>query len=441
MNRPLSRRDLLKGSVALAGAASIRAAPRRPEAAPHIVFVHTDQLRADALSNAGNPHLSTPHLDRLAGQGTSFTKSYAANPVCVPARSSWYTGHLPSYHGAVNNTASFERELVDAGRWFSSAGYRSVYVGKWHVPRRPRSSFEHLHHGRGHGLLGDAAISHAAVGFLERYDDSRPLFLNVGYHQPHDMCFWYFEQANRKPFIPPGLELPPIPPNWQTSGAEPGRIVRIREQQAPARRLWTEDSWRYALWAYYRQVEQVDLEIGRLLAALESSGRDRETWVIFSADHGELCGAHGLTLKSCFYDEAARVPLFVRPPGATRGRVDSTHVAHGIDIFPTLCDIAGIEPPRGLPGKSLMPLAEGVTVPDWPNYRVFESGTRGRMVRSERFKYVTYREDPIEQLFDLEKDPFETENLATDADYVEVLTAHREVARGSLGDQSSLSGP
>lgn len=432
MNNHLSRRALLKGSVALAGAASLTASSKRPEKSPNIVFVHTDQLRANALSSAGNPYVSTPHLDRLSRQGTSFTKSYSANPVCVPARSSWYTGHLSSYHGAINNQADFERELVDAGRWFSAAGYRSVYVGKWHIPRRPRSSFEHLHHGRTHGLLGDAAISHAAAGFLEGYGDPRPLFLNVGFHQPHDMCFWYFEQENRKPIPLPGLELPPLPPNWKAIGSEPRRVVRIREKQAPSLRLWTADSWRYALWTYYRQVEQVDLEIGRLLAALEARGRGRDTWVIFSADHGELCGSHGLTLKSCFYDEAARVPFFVRPPRAARARIDKNHVVHGIDVFPTLCDIAGIDPPPGLPGRSLLPLTGGADDPGWPSHRIFESGARGRMVRSDRFKYVTYRDDPIEQLFDLENDPFELDNLAASTDFAGVLQEHREVVRRSL---------
>ncbi len=419
-------------------AASLPAASKTPEKAPNIVFVHTDQLRAGALSSAQNPHVSTPNLDRLASRSTSFTKAYSANPVCVPARSSWYTGHLSSYHGAINNGASFERELVDAGRWFSSAGYRSVYVGKWHIPRRPRSSFEHFHHGRDHGLLGDAAISHAAAGFLERYDDPRPLFLNVGYHQPHDMCFWYFEQANRKPTILPGIELPPPPPNWRAIGPEPRRIVRIREKQASKQRLWAKDTWRYALWSYYRQVEQVDVEIGRLLAALESSGHDRETWVMFSTDHGELCGSHGLILKSCFYEEAARVPFFVRPPRAARNRVDSTHVVHGIDVFPTLCDIAGIDSPPDLPGRSLVPLIEGPAAPDWPTHRVFESGARGRMVRSERFKYVTYRDDPIEQLFDLEDDPFELDNLVTSAGVAEVLAEHREVVRKSFEESKRV---
>ncbi len=429
MPRPISRRGFLAGSLGAAGAACLDVRLQAANDPPHIIFVHTDQLRAGALACAGNAFVSTPHLDRLGAQSTSFTKAYASNPLCVPSRSSWYTGHLSGYHGAINNKARFKRELVDLGHWLTAAGYRSVYIGKWHIPRRVRASFEHFHFGRPHGIQGDALIGHAAAGFLDNYDSPRPLFLNIGFYQPHDMCFWYFKQQKRRPTVLGGLELPPLPENWRPAGPEPEFIRQRRQRQIGDFRLWTEDSWRYALWTYHRLVEQIDIEIGRLMAALDASALSDRTWVIFSSDHGELCGSHGLILKSCFYDEAARVPFFIRPPMATSGRIDSRHVVHGIDVFPTLCAIAGIDPPEDLPGRSLLPLSMGNSEPDWPTHRVFESGARGLMVRSNRYKYVTYVGDPTEQFFDLDKDPDELENLVGELRSPEALEMHRRIAR------------
>ena len=442
MAEPISRRAFLAGSAGAAAAASLGARPRASEKAPHILFVHTDQLRASALASAGNPFISTPHLDRLAAQSTHFTKAYAANPVCVPARSSWYTGHLSGYHGAYNNNAKFKRELVDLGQWLTAAGYRSIYVGKWHIPRRARSSFQHFHYGRSHGIQGDATISHAAAGLLENYDDTQPLFLNVGYYQPHDICHWYFEQENRKPTILGKPELPPLPPSWKPTGPEPKVIRDKRQRRSRELSRWTEDSWRYALWAYYRMVEQLDVEIGRLMAALDASKLADRTWVIFSSDHGELCGAHGLILKNAFYDEAARIPFLIRPPKATSGRVDHRHVIHGIDVFPTFCAIAGIDPPEHLPGRDLLPLCTGASgEPDWPTHRVFESGAKGIMVRSNRYKYVTYTGDPIEQFFDMDQDPGELENLTERLRSSETFETHRQIARRFQSSDRSLEIP
>ncbi len=424
----LTRRELLAAGLAapLWGSLLAGCTPRRARR-PNLLFVHTDQLRADALSAYGNPHLQTPHLDELVRRGTSFLASYAASPVCVPARATWYTGRLPREHGALDNNAAFTQEFPDLGRWLDDAGYRCVYIGKWHVPRPPELSFRHVHHGRGAGAAGDAAIAEAAMGFLLNYSGEAPFFLTVGFVQPHDICLWYEDHqgaAGEPPELLAGA-LPPLPRNAAPAAGEPARLARLRAWERPVVAGWSEAAWRHALWSYHRQIEMLDREIGRLLTALALSAHGGDTVLLFSSDHGEMAGSHGLILKDTFYEESERVPLVVWVPARdAAGRPEASHVVHGADVFPTLCDYARVEPPPGLPGHSLRPLVEGWRI-EWPEFRVVESGSDGRMVRSGRHKYVRYSGDPTEMLFDLVADPGELRNLAGEAAMASVLEDHR----------------
>jgi arylsulfatase A-like enzyme len=409
----LSRRQVLGGAAAALAGTLGRCAPRRRRP-PNLLFVHTDQLRADALSVHGNPHLRTPHLDGLVAEGVSFLLSYAASPVCVPARATWYTGRLPREHGALDNASSFTRQFPDLGSWLDDAGYRSVYVGKWHVPRPPEASFRHLHHGRGTGAVGDAAIAEAAEAFLVNYSGEAPFFFNVGFLQPHDICFWYEDHLGSAAEPPEFLldRMPPLPANARAVPVEAGRVQRLRRWQEEIIAPWSEAAWRHALWAYYRQIEMVDAEIGRVLAALGASPHRDDTIVLFTSDHGEMAGSHSLVLKDTFYEESARVPLVLwAPERFAGGRHDAVHVVHGVDVFPTLCDFAQASPPPGLTGHSLRPLVEGRRAV-WPEHRIFESGREGRMVRTARHKYVGYAGDATEQVFDVVADPGELVNLA-----------------------------
>ncbi len=418
----LTRREMFGGAAASMAVTVGRCAPRL-RSRPNLLFLHTDQLRGDALSAFGNPHLRTPQLDRLVAEGVAFLLAYAASPVCVPARATWYTGRLPREHGALDNASSFSRPFPDLGSWLDDAGYRSVYVGKWHLPRPPEASFRHLHHGRAAGTVGDAAIAEAAEAFLWNYAGEAPFFLNVGFLQPHDICFWY--EDHQGPAAEP-LEalldrLPPLPANARAVSAEPERLRGLRRWQEEVVAGWSEAAWRHALWSYYRQVERVDAEIGRVLDALEGSRHRDDTILLFSSDHGEMAGSHGLVLKDTFYEESARVPLVLRAPQRMdRARRDSTRVVHGADVFPTLCDFAEVDPPPDLAGRSLRRLAEGRRI-DWPEHRVFESGRGGRMLRTATHKYVRYEGDPVEQLFDLASDPGELANLAGDGAASRVL--------------------
>ncbi len=420
----ISRRRFLKTGAA--GAAGLALAPafrafaqeRRP---PNLLFIQTDQLGIRALSAHGCEHVKTPNMDRLIRKGVTFRLSYSANPVCCPARSAWYTGRASSETGVVQNEWRIAENMPDLGQWFSARGYESVYAGKWHVPGRDfYKSFRVLTPGHGMGEHGDAAISRAAEGFLLNYRGDKPFFLSLGFLQPHDCCYWAWELAkDTGKLLYPELadKLPPLPGNFHFDMQEP-ELVRKPWREGKAWEFlhgWSEQHWRYYIWGYYRHVEMVDAEIGRALDALEDAGLARNTLVVFSSDHGDGMGCHKTVQKGFLYDEAAAVPFVVSWPGqVAEGVQDTAHLVSGLDLAPTLCDYAGIETPPKARGLSLRPLLEQKPAP-WREFLVSESNIKGRMVRTSDYKFITYKDDPVEQLFDMKADPWETKNLAGEA--------------------------
>jgi len=427
-------------------------APARP---PHILYVMTDQQHAGMLGCAGNRWLKTPAMDGLAADGVRFELAYTANPVCLPARVTMMTGFYPSRFGirSNQNPPEIPREFLDngLGHLLRRAGYETAFGGKTHWPRKmtPESlGFEYLGRDERDGLAD------ACVAFLRRKHD-RPFLLVASFINPHDICYMAIDAFTRGTGKPPmypastverqrlaeALALPegvtreeffarlcpPLPANHEPPADQPPAAARHAGFREYVKSNWPPEEWRRHRWAYARLTERVDAEIGRVLAALRETGLDRETVVIFSSDHGDLDGAHRLEHKSEPYEESARVPFIVSWKGRTpAGRVDREHlVSAGVDLLPTVCDYAGIEAPRGLPGRSVRGLVEGQTVADWRDDLVVEC-TDSRMLRTRRHKYAVFAgEGPREMLFDMEKDPGEMKNLAGDPALAETLRDHR----------------
>jgi arylsulfatase A-like enzyme len=214
----------------------------------------------------------------------------------------------------------------------------------------------------------------------------------------------------------------------------------IRERQRLGYRIFnfTLDhelaDWRRYRYGYYELVKKVDRGIGMILQSLSDAGLDENTIVIFSADHGDMCGAHQLIQKNVLYDESVRIPLIISGPGAAQpGLVDTSHlISNGLDLYPTICDYAGVQPPEGLEGRSLRPLVEGRTPSEWRDHVVTETsvgpGVQGLMVRTAKWKYAVYDHGlHREQLFDMENDPGEMVNLAVEARCEGVLNEHRRL--------------
>jgi len=225
-------------------------------------------------------------------------------------------------------------------------------------------------------------------------------------------------------------ELPELPDNFVYDKNEPKNTKQKRLGNEPFKGSWDKEHWRYYLWSYYRNIEYVDAEIGRVLKALEDCGYAKDTLIVLTSDHGEGLAHHQMVRKNTLYDEAARVPLLFSWPGhISENRTESFHLVSGLDIMPTLCDYAGIKPPKNMRGTSLRSILEGVVF-SWGRTLVTEvSSNTGRMVRTPRYKYITYKDDSVEQFFDMRTDPGETKNLAASSQYASVLAEHRKMLR------------
>ncbi len=422
-----------------------------PAQRPNILVIFTDQQQAAAMSCAGNADLHTPNMDRLAGQGVRFTRAYSTFPLCCPCRASWATGRYPHQINAMTNGSSLpEAEIGNSlGHRMSAAGYHAAWGGKWHVPSIDLA-------GEAAGRFGfefvcgfnDKHLARLSADFLRRGHD-KPFFLVASFDNPHNIC-----EHSRDQVLPWGdLEdgdprrHPNLPINFAPPAYEAGILGTRRQAMPPSNFGYTQDRWRRYRHIYYRLVEKVDAQIGRVLDALDESGQADNTVVVFMSDHGDMAGSHGMVQKSCFYEESARVPCIIRDPRAkaTAGTTCDALANIGIDLMPTLLDYAGAAsdatlpgvslPGASLPGVSLRPLVEAsasTSSPHRRNHIVCESrfdktDIQARMVRSERFKYVLHSSGQYrEMLFDMDNDPGEMVNLAVEARWADVLGEHRK---------------
>ena len=442
----LNRRDFIKlgsGAVALLANAPLMqsAKGRRRNRKPkpkNIVVIYTDQQHIDTIAAGGCRHVRTPALDRIMKSGVSFTQSYSANPLCSPARSAVFSGRTSCECAVHINGRPIRSDIPNLGQWFSQhTDYETFYAGKWHLPRTYTShipGFKVINTGiGGFGYLCDTAMSRACEGFLRNRSRTKPFLMVASFMQPHDICEWLRLNMNNPGKLPyPELasELPELPGNFEYDENEPDTIKRMRRGNEPFKGKWDKEHWRYYRWSYYRNIEHVDAEIGRVLQALEDAGHLKDTLIVMTADHGEGMGHHQMVRKSSFYDEAARVPLLFAWPGhVPENRTDASHLASGLDIMPTLCDYAGIQPPENMRGVSLRARLEADNEPP-RDFIVSEvSHNTGRMVRTEGHKYITYQDNLIEQLFDMKNDPGETRNLAASSRYASTLAEHRKLLK------------
>ena len=413
------------------------------------------------MSCAGNPHLHTPHIDALAATGIRFEQSYCASPVCGPSRACLATGRLASENGVLVNGMSIPDSLPTMGEIFREGGYRTAWTGRWCLPGNGPDirGFECLHDTNvplGHGLQGDEHVADRAIEFL-RQEQDRPFLLGVSLCNPHDICYWIMQQSN--PETAPGTDTrrlkkaadammfdlkrsdnpPPLPGNFEIDPNEPEFLTTCRRRryygdEGTFTWDWDEQTWRKYLNAYYRLTEHVDLQVGRVMAALHAAGMADSTLVVMTSDHGEGMAAHRWVVKLGLYEEPVKVPLILSQPGVIkRSTVDRQHLTSGIDVLPTMCDYAGIECPE-VTGISLRKTVERTekTVREFVLSELYPDTKNlervGRMVRSSRFKYVAYSEGArAEQLFDLQRDSGEQRNLATKLEYASELKKHREL--------------
>ncbi len=449
---------------------------------PNIIFINTDQQSWDAYSAAGNDWATTSNIDRLFAAGTAFTRCYATNPVCSPARSSWASGRYSSETGCPFNGGLMHKDIPDIGQILRTAGYETYHAGKWHVDGRDvHDGFDVLYFGGRPIVAGgaeyyDGATTRAVMDFLTRRTSAHPFYLQVGLINPHDICeFGHAHEHNTIPDpIQQGIlkesDLPPLPRNFNFD--RPETVVQEtfrRSEQAVVHprilvrtRGWSDLDWRYLAWMYYRFVEQVDAQIGLILNTLITTGMADTTLIVFGSDHGEAAGRHQMFQKFTLYEESVRVPLVILPPaslGPATTQRDSSSPVSGVDLFATICDYAGARIPAETHGRSLRPVIDTIDTragSETPRHNprgsaretVFvENNYWERAVIGPRYKLITeyipnegdecvppsiktHRLGRL-QLFDLEADPWEQRNIAHEAaqqsivsEYLDHLTTH-----------------
>jgi choline-sulfatase len=429
---------------------------------PNIIFIITDQQFAEAMScRMGDKFISTPAMDELAASGMLFARAYSPNPLSMPARNSLLTGRYPHETGVTWNESPKDgfdpREFVSMGTWFSKSGYETAYYGKWHLAYNQKDVKEHGFQNMGDvstvnakNVSPDTRAADAAIQFLSR-SHQKPFLMVVSFLNPHNICEWARRASGMKQVLncgeigdPPETgKLPPPPANLAPMVNEPDgvsymrKIMQVEGGVFPVAKFTPED-WRIQRWGYYRMIELVDKEIGRITEKLRETGLEHNTVVVFTSDHGECAGAHRFNQKTVFYEESVRVPLIISMKGRTSGKTSDKIVNTGIDILPTFMECAGIEIPKKLPGLSLWSEVLGKPVKKWRRYIVAENDMRawevidtprieGRMVLTERYKYCIYEKGSLrESLVDLQKDPGETINIAEDPAFSTTLLKHRE---------------
>lgn len=416
----LTRRGFLASS-----AASIAA----PVGRPNLLLILTDQQTHTAVSALGNPYLKTPAMDSLVHGGVSFMQATCPYPVCSPSRAGIFSGLYPHQAGVMQNGLAMKPGIATMGEHFRAAGYRTVYGGKWHLYGKQKGVVRGFDLVTGETALGarmDAPLA-ARCGEWLRKAPRDPFLMVASFMNPHDICSWIRDHKGTRTYADV-TRFPPAPGNMATDPREPAYMLHHRgagydlmSQGVGIAAGWTADDFRLYLHDYYRLVEDVDRNIGTLLRALDDSGLASNTVVAFASDHGEGMGAHRWVQKAAFYEESVRVPLVFSAPFLPRRNVkDFATLASLIDIFPTFCDMAGIQAPPGLKGASLSPAIEfGQRLSR--EFAVSEQGhfggpeREGRMLRTAGYKYVAYNggERP-EMLFALTNDPGETRNLVTD---------------------------
>ncbi len=434
---------------------------------PNLLFLWTDQHRADTVPWAGNSVVQAPSLASLADQSFVFQRAYVTQPVCTPSRASILTGTWPHNHGAVTNHIALRSDLKTVAEQVSSE-YKNAYFGKWHLGDtiRAQHGFEqwvsiddsywedytdpadtHRFSDYYHFLMskgfppddeeenpGEAVFSrYLAAALPERYtkvsfladkaeeflrerSDGEPFTLIVSALEPHPPNYGPLNERYEPEDVPTG------PTFGDTPGDDASKLhrntwQRLREKGFKNHPMDTEDDFRRLKANYYGLVNMVDNAYGRVLKALEESGQADNTIIVYTSDHGEMMGDHGLMQKSVFYEEATRVPLTIRVPWLSRERKDVDNLFSQVDLLPTLLELMGLDNTSTVDGESRAGQLY-TDSGDWADYVVIEWNSpaypdeEGRsLVSNDGWKLNQYKSDRPE-LFDLNEDPHELKNLA-----------------------------
>lgn len=442
----LSRRDFVKIGTSAAFLTSLglpaQAGARHPGKRPNIVFYFSDEHRWSSLPFTEMPEVVAPNMTLLARQGMRFDNCCGTSPVCTPYRAILITGQWPHQSSCISNDTFIDGDVIGLtsptiAQVFKKGGYHTGYVGKWHLKNETvfNAGFDYFKH----WLYGDdhwktpvrdvpskepfqtvegynaTGMTDQAIDYVnEHADDEDPFFLMVSINPPH----WRWDDSPKEFYDLYPKDKITFRPNVTDPEDKVGEKF---------------ENYRH----YHGHISAVDHELGRMMQALEDAGIAEDTILIYTSDHGSSFGSNGLFNKANPFDESARVPFIVRWPGRIKANTIADHNLGTIDLFPTLCGLAGITPPDHCFGQDFTPVFLGRPGPDPEsqlilinnfNRNYFHSrlipGERGKVspFRSVRTKRYTYAVDPLGGwiLFDNLADPFQLNNLVDDPAYQEL---------------------
>lgn len=448
------------------------AAAQSPER-PNIIVIVVDDLRWDEYAAAGHPYLKTPHIDRLAREGTTFANAFNVTPLCSPNRASIVTGQYVSRHGILDNVArdKASHRLRIFAQELQAAGYETAHVGKWHMGNdpTPRPGYDYWVSFPGQGRTIDPIIwedgglhevegyvtdvlNDRAVEFIEA-ERERPFFLYIGHKAIHpdarQLDDGSVDLTYGMRYVPAprheGMYADAVFPRRANAGGPPGRSDKPLVRKALDDKSSPEITDAFGaildpgtsedfIRGRAEMLMAVDEGLGMIWNALEARGELENTAILFTSDNGYFYGEHGLSIERRLpYEEAARAPFLLWYPGTAPAGATVDAFALSIDIAPTALDLGGAEIGSHIQGRSLLPLLQG-TPEDWRHsflieYISYENPMPWlldlgyRTVRTERYKYIHWvHHEGMDELYDLEDDPFELHNRIGDPEMAGVLS-------------------
>jgi choline-sulfatase len=450
----------------------------------NIIFIYTDDQSFNTIAAMGNPIIQTPNLDKLVHEGVSFSNAYNQGgwhgAICVASRSMINSGRFlwnakkrveddlrPETKGGLKQA---ERDAAESELWartLKNGGYTTYFTGKWHVKIPVNELFDNVDLVRGgmpptvpssynrpvegeddvwspfdtkfKGHWGDdgkhwaESLADSAIGYIEQAAKKpEPFFMYLAFNSPHDPRQAPKEYVDKYP-----LEKISVPPSFLPENPYKdvmGCNANLRDEKlAPFPR--TEYAVKVHRREYYAIISHLDAQIGRILEALEKSGKKENTYIFLGGDNGLAIGAHGLFGKQNLYDHSVKIPLLVSGPGLPKDkRIDEPVYLQ--DIVPTSLNVAGIEVPKHVQFKSLLPLIKGE---EKQHYKAIYGAymLKQRAVRKDGFKLIVYPEKNVRLLFDLNNDPDELHNLADKPEYaakIQDLIAELKQLQQETGD-------
>jgi arylsulfatase A-like enzyme len=439
--------------IALALTLSVATFAHSAESRPNILFIAVDDLNDWVEPLGGHPQVRTPNFTRLARRGTTFLNAHCQAPLCNPSRSSLLTGLRPTSTGIYGlspgiRDVELTKNVVTMPQTFTRAGWFTFTCGKiyhdgsikpkdrapefneWGVAPgmgRPPKTFANLPAEGRHPAMdwgawpekdedaADYKIASAAVDALQRAPKDKPFFVAAGFRLPHVPC--YAPQKWFDLYPDATLQMPPVKEGDRDDTPLFSWYLHWTLPEPRLSLLQRVNEWRPLVRAYLASISFMDAQLGRVLDALEATGRAGNTIVVLWGDHGWHLGEKGISGKNTLWDRSTRVPFIWAGPGIAKG-AKCKRPAELLDIYPTLTELCGLPKPSNLEGHSLAPQLKDASAPrEWPAITSHNQGNHG--IRTEQWRYIRYA-DGSEELYDMVKDPNEWTNLASDTKFAKV---------------------